>query len=111
MGSGHPERIHAILEKAYTNEQGELTISKEELDARTDAALVQLDELNQEFQERIAAGEQLTWVQFIEDKRDTIVAANKLSIETLKMLPQSSILSKITSFDYSAIAGGNGDAY
>ena len=85
-------------------------VTKEDIAAKRDRYIAEYEGLQKEYQQKQIADEDLTWEQFIKDKQETLVAASEAELEMLKALPQSTILSKITSLDFSAIAGGRGGA-
>jgi len=52
-----------------------------------------------------------TWEAWLADKANTVNEITQKEIQFLTDLPKKTILSKITSFDFAAIAGGTGGAH
>ena len=90
------------ITSAFTDEQGNLTITQEEVEAQTDAFMADYETLVSEFNNQ----SDLTWEQFIQKKKDALIINNEQQLESLKKMAPQEILAQIKSVDYKAITGG-----
>lgn len=67
--------------------------------------------LVQEFQEQAKSDSSLTWEKFIESKQKLLKESGLVDMEILKSATKNSILSQISSFDFSSIATGRAGKY
>ena len=96
------DSILSAITSVYTDENGKLTISSDEIEAKTDAFMADYESL----QERFHNQTELSWEEFVEQEKENLIIRNEKDIEALKQMPQYELISAISSIDYSAIAGG-----
>ena len=89
------------------------TASEDEVNTQTDALMARYEALAQEYnsyRQSVDEAEAKTWEVWLADKAKTVNEITQKEIQFLTDLPKNTILSKITSFDFAAIAGGTGSA-